>query len=138
MYPFQFKREYYCELKSIVKPSSPKSGHGYAIFSLTKVEIVQGYWLNLLGIFNLLGSFRQRMLTIEIVAHVRKFLFDSSRVDNTMLDLAQNNIKCALSQLTTCRPPPSVLIPLSRNMRNVLKRMKKQFAEFYFLNYREN
>jgi len=63
---------------------------------------------------------------------------DSSRVDNTMLDLAQNNIKCALTQLTTCRPPTSVLIPLSRNMRNVLKRMKKQFAEFYFLNYREN
>ena len=41
-------------------------------------------------------------------------------------------------QTNDMQTPPSVLIPLSRNMRNVLKRMKKQFAEFYFLNYREN
>ena len=32
---FLFQREYCYGLKSVVKPSSRKSGHGYAIFSLT-------------------------------------------------------------------------------------------------------
>ena len=33
------------------------------------------------------------------------------------------------------RPPPSVLIRFLRMMRNVLKRMKNQFSDFYFLSY---
>ena len=35
VYTFLFQREYCYGLKSVVKPSSRKSGHGYAIFSLT-------------------------------------------------------------------------------------------------------
>ena len=45
----------------------------------------------------------------------------------------------SLSQPKICRlspPPPSVLIPFSWKMRNVLKRMKNQFSDFYFSSYR--
>ena len=35
-------------------------------------------------------------------------------------------------------PPPSVLIRFLWMMRNVLKRMKNQFFDFYFSNHREN
>ena len=55
MYPFLFQREYCYGLKSVVKPSSPKSGHGYAIFSLTNICHVDGqcsrsYYLYLLTV----------------------------------------------------------------------------------------
>ena len=38
VYTFLFQREYCYGLKSVVKPSSRKSGHGYAIFSLTNIQ----------------------------------------------------------------------------------------------------
>ena len=47
----------------------------------------------------------------------------------------------ALSQVRICKPHPttlpSVLIPFLWKMRNVLKRMKNQFSDFYFSIYRE-
>ena len=43
-----------------------------------------------------------------------------------------------ISQLTICRPTPSVFIRFLWMMRNVLKRMKNQFSNFYFSSYREN
>ena len=50
------------------------------------------------------------------------------------------NENWAFSQLRICRPPPSphsVLIWKRWKMRNVLKRIKKQFSDFYFSSYRK-
>ena len=51
MYTFLFQREYCYGLKSVVKPSSRKSGHGYAIFSLTTLDPISvdfpSWWQNI-------------------------------------------------------------------------------------------
>ena len=47
-------------------------------------------------------------------------------------------IKFGFYQLRICRPPPLIFTPILWKMHNLLNRMKNQFSDFYFLNYREN
>ena len=67
------------------------SGYSRSLFSTSLTIAVQ------------ILSFWQRVWQYWLPRMFGNFFY-SSRVDNTMLELAQNNIKCALSQLTTFRP----------------------------------
>ena len=81
----------------------------------------------------------KKMLLKNIIKKKKIFFF---------LNTKKNRLKRMIKKYSGSVPtkdmqirPPSVLIPLSWKMRNVLNRMKKQlsdFCDFYFSSYREN
>ena len=58
--------------------------------------------------------------------------FDWRYTYNSWVFVTCNCSFVALSQVKICSPPPSVLLPFSWKMRNVLNRMKNQFFRFLF------
>merc|ERR1712105_567455 len=109
-----------CALASMIKCHNGSSGQSRSLYS-TSLTISVQIW-----------SFQTTDVTIEIVAHVPQFFFDS-RVDTTMLELAQNNIKCALSQLTTCRPPPLSINPTFKKHAQCTETNEKTICRILFL-----
>ena len=73
---------------------------------------------------------------VYFFTHLSSFKKITEKFNKNLFNIRYNIL--ALSQLRICRPLPSVLIPFSWKMRNVLNRMKDQFFDFYFSSYREN